>query len=248
MGAYTFAFFIGTALHEFGHAIALVAFGVDQYKVVIHPFLGCYTSWSLNNEYIGYVDAAGPLFNMLMGVTLLVVFWQRRQTVIPSVLLMGPVALIQEGFNSLIQVALGVTGSDSLRIIAAGVPWVVLVTVDLLLFCLGVYILAIELPLYGVSSCDGLLDKIAVVVPGFVGYMAAIYIYNIIFNPMGATRGLVLMVFSGLIAVLVAFIYSLVVNRVNFLRFDVVQRDLRTLLMVWGLTMLALFLGLLFFN
>ena len=249
MGAFTFAFFIGTAIHEFGHVIALRAFGIEQYKVIIHPFIGNQIIWNVNDEFIGYVDAAGPLFNILVGNVLLIAFWKQRQTIIPSILLLGPVALIQEGFNSLIQITLNIPGSDSVRIIAAGVPGSVLTVIDAILFCLGVLILTIELPLYGISSDDGQIDRITTIMPGFIGYIAAIYIYNLAFNPMGATRGLVLIIFSAAIAALVSFIYIPVVNRIgDRLHCDVVQRDRKILSMVVGLAKGTIVLGLIFFN
>ena len=249
MGAFTFAFFVGSVVHEFGHVIALKAFGVYQYKVVIHPFLGNYMTWDLNNDYIGYVDAAGPLFNILVGNIFFIVFWSQRQTITPSLLLLGPVALIQEGFNSLIQIALNIPGSDSVRIIAAGAPGSLLMIIDVLLFSFGVLILVIELPIFGISPDDGQFDRVSTIVPGFIGYMLAIYLYNLAFNPFGVTRGLVLTVFSVAIAILVSFIHVPVMNRVgDLIHCEVIQNDWRSLWMVWGLAVGTLILGFIFFN
>jgi hypothetical protein len=249
IGAFTFAFFIGTIIHEFGHVIALRLFGVNQYKVVIHPFLGNQVIWNVNDDYIGYVDAAGPLFNILIGNAFLIKFWRQRHKIVPSILLLGPVALIQEGSNTLIQISLNIPGTDAIRIITAGVPGSVLVVIAALFLLLGVLILTIELPLYGISPDDSLIDRLTMILPGFVAYMVAIYLYGLVFNPAGAIRGLVLIIFSSIIAILVSYIYVPVLNWVGtWLHFDLVQSDWKAISKVLGLSIITLIFGLILFN
>ena len=249
IGAFTFAFFIGTTIHEFGHVIALRLFGVNQYKIFIHPFLGNQVNWNVNNDYIGYVDAAGPLFNILIGNALLVAFWRQREIVIPSILLLGPVALIQEGSNTLIQIALNIPGTDAIRIINAGVPASVLAVIATILLILGVLILTIELPLYGISPSDGYIDRLSTTLPGFVAYMAAIYLYSLVFNPIGAVRGLVLIILSSIIAILVSYVYMPIIKRVGlWLHCDLIQSDWKVVSKVLGLAVVTLIFGLMLFN
>lgn len=249
MGAFSFAFFIGTVVHEFGHVIAIKAFGIEQFKVIIHPFVGNYVTWDVDNNFIGYVDAAGPLFNVFMGNSFLIGFWRWRQRIIPSILLWGPVALIQEGFNSLIQVALNIPGSDSVRIIFVGVPAFCLVTIDSLFLIAGVVLLTIQLPLYGVSAEDSCLSRITTLVPGFVGFMMAIFLYDMLFNPLGVTRGIVLIIFSSAIAILVSFMDEPISKHVGIkLRCEVAPINGTVIFYVLGLATTIIILGLFLFN
>jgi hypothetical protein len=208
LGAFTFAFFLGTVIHEYGHVIALRYYNVDQYSVIIHPFKGNQVNWVVNNDYIGIVDAAGPLFNVVFGNLLLIILWNQRYKVLPSFLLLAPVSLIQEGFNTFIQVILALPGTDSMRIISAGVPGVVLLVIGCLGFICGVFLLVLLLPLFGVSPMDSVFERVFSLVFGLGGYMVLILVYSVLFYPSGVIRGIVLVLFTVVVGVVIALLYG----------------------------------------
>ena len=67
-GAWAFALCVIFAAHELGHLLALRLYGVTEVRIVLHPFTGARTVWNATNEFLGVVDAAGPLASIMVGV------------------------------------------------------------------------------------------------------------------------------------------------------------------------------------
>lgn len=204
IGAFSFAFFLGVAIHEFGHAIAIRSLGVRDVQVILHPFGSSSTIWNVNRNFLGYVDAAGPLFNVFLSCSILILLWTKRSQSILPLLLLGPMSLIQEGFSSLIQILLNIPGTDSVRIIASGVPSIIVFGVAILFMSLGIILFSFQLPLYDISPEDPILSKLSILIPGLSAYMILILLYALVFNPPGIIRGIILSIFSVFIAMIVA--------------------------------------------
>lgn len=246
IGAFSFAFFMGIALHEFGHAIAIRSFGVKTVKVILHPFQSSSTYWDVNNDFIGYVDAAGLLLNVIIGCSILILLWRKRSQFILPLLLTGPMSLIQEGFNSFLQLVLNIPGTDSIRIVASGVPYIIVFGTAILFISLGIILFSLQLPLYGISSEDTFHRKLTILAPGLTFYMLMILLYALVFNPSEMLRGVILTLFSGFISILIAALNK----PISFIfKHDArVLQDRRAVYSSLGLCGIVILAGLMLFN
>ena len=206
--AFSFAFFTGVATHEFGHAIALRYFGIKEVKIILHTFESSRVIWNVNNQYMGYVDAAGPLLNIFVGNSILILLWKKRSQYISPLILLGPMALIQEGFSSLTQLLFNIPGTDATRIVTSGIPFTIILGLAMLFLILGIATFILQLPLYGISPLDSFLRKLTILVPGLTAYPMVILLHSIIFNPFDFTRGVVIVLFSASISIIFAVLFK----------------------------------------
>lgn len=75
---------------------------------------------SLPQDIMSITSAAGPLFNLILGVTYLLLMWRKSKPMLLPFVLWGPVAMVQEGVS--FSLGLLTLGDDAQWIAAAGVP------------------------------------------------------------------------------------------------------------------------------
>lgn len=122
-------------------------------------------------------------------------------------LLLLPLAAVSEGFSNAMQVLMQLPGSDAMRIVAAGVPAGVVLAVTILLCAAGLVSFCLLLPLLGLAPTDSFRRKLAVLAGGMIPYWLLIVPLIAIFDPDNMSRGVVLLVFSLLVALAVAALY-----------------------------------------
>ena len=89
-GAFAFALCVLVGVHELGHAAALRYFGVTKMRIILHPFSASRVVWDTTDEFLGYVDAAGPLAAILVGCAIAMVLWRWRTPAILPLLFLLP--------------------------------------------------------------------------------------------------------------------------------------------------------------
>ncbi|MBN1963201.1 MAG: hypothetical protein JW910_01055 [Anaerolineae bacterium] len=206
-GAYAFAYSVLITVHELGHALVLRAFGVTDVKVVLHPFTGSRTIWDATDEFIGTVDAAGPLAAILVGTIVTAVFWVWRRPVLMPFLLFAPVAYLTEGLSNFMQVALRSPGSDALRMIAAGVPESALIVFTVVIFLAGIVVLLLLLPLLNLSPAAGFWEKALTLAGGLGGFMLLRVVYGLLVDDQALSRNGPQLAFALLMGVLLAALF-----------------------------------------
>ncbi|MDX1359380.1 MAG: hypothetical protein R3232_11165 [Clostridia bacterium] len=149
--SFTFANSVTVAIHELGHAILIAACG-NKVRVILHPYLSSRVLWNPTLELFGYVDAAGPLFNILISTIILAVLWKFRKPVLMPLILMAPLSYFQEGFSSFMQIILNQQGTDSIRMIRSGVPMVILLVVSIALLLFGIFLFVAMFPLFNIKK------------------------------------------------------------------------------------------------
>lgn len=150
--SFTFANSVTVAIHEVGHALAIWAGGVKDVKIILHPYLSSRVIWNPIPELLGIVDAAGPLFNIIVSTIILLVLWKFRKPILMPFLLMAPLSYFQEGFSSFMQIVLNQAGTDSIRIIQSGVPMIVVLVISIILLLLGIFLFVAFLPMFGIRK------------------------------------------------------------------------------------------------
>jgi hypothetical protein len=207
LGSFVFAFCLGEAVHELGHYLTHRAYGVAV-GIRLDPFGGSRIlhGSSAPREIWGITSLAGPLLNLLAGMTLSLSLWWKRRPVLLPLLLWGPVALVQEGVT--FSLGMLTPGGDAQLIVDWGVPAAVLVSLGVLSLALGISLICGLLPLANLSPADTLSRKFIVVTGGMVSFMFLRLLVSSFFSPDSALENTVPLVFALLLASVVAMLYG----------------------------------------
>ncbi len=202
--SFTFVFCLGEAVHEFGHLLAHRVYGYEA-GVILDPFGGSRTLGSASpREIWGVTSAAGPLFNLLLALTVFSLLWSRRRPAFFPFLLWGPVAMIQEG----VTFSLGylTPGGDAELIVEWGIPFAVVLGFGIILLIAGIAMLGWLFPLVNLSPRDSIGRKFIVVAVGMITFMLLRWVYAVIVSPELSQENLVPLIFSLLLAVIVVLL------------------------------------------
>jgi hypothetical protein len=208
-GSFTFAFLLGELVHEYGHYLSHLAYGnPDNVQVHVDPFGGTMIVGvsSLPDKIISVTSATGPLFNLLLAVTCLLLLWRIRRPVLLSFLLWGPIAMIQEGVN--FSLGMMTPGGDAQWIAALGISKSIIVLTGLFLLVAGVKTISLLLPLTDIQSDSPFKDKFLIVLLGMCSLMFVRFIHSVAASPALVMENLVPLIFSLLLAVSVVILYK----------------------------------------
>ena len=207
LGAFAFAFCLGEAVHELGHYLAHRAHGVDV-GIRLDPFGGSRIlhGSSAPREIWGITSVAGPLLNLLAGITLSLSLWWKRRPALMPLLLWGPIALVQEGVT--FSLGMLTPAGDAQLIVDWGVPAAVLVSLGVLSLALGISLICRLLPLVGLSPADTLSRKFIVVTGGMVSFMFLRLLVSSFLSPDLALENTVPLVCALLLASIVVMLYG----------------------------------------
>ncbi|MEJ2209467.1 MAG: hypothetical protein P8129_10575 [Anaerolineae bacterium] len=202
-GAFVFSFSLGEAIHELGHFLAHRAYSVDV-GIRLDPFGGSHIiGGSLApREIWGITSAAGPLFNVTIAVSVLVVLWRLRRPVLLPLLLWGPIALVQEGVT--FSLGLLTPGGDAALIVESGVPAGFVLSTGILFLALGVSGVCLVLPQAGLSPSASFPCRLGIVVGGMVPFMVARLLFSPLTSPGQSGENVLPLLFALLLASAVA--------------------------------------------
>lgn len=209
LGAFVFAFCLGEAVHELGHYLAHRAYGVDV-GIKLDPFGGSRIlhGASATQEIWGITSLAGPLFNLVVGLTFSLALWRKRSPALLPLLLWGPIALVQEGVT--FSLGLLTPGGDAELIVNWGVPTFVVLGLGVLFLACGIAAICWVLPLVNLLPTDSFGRKFGVLVGGMASFMVVRLLYAVVRAPDLALENAVPLVFSLLLATIVVALYMLV--------------------------------------
>jgi len=208
-GSFTFAFLFGELVHEYGHYLGHLAYGnPDNVWVHVDSFGGTMIVGvtSLPDKVIGVTSATGPLFNLLLAVTCLLLLWRIRRPILLPFLLWGPIAMIQEGVN--FSLGMMTPGGDAQWIAAIGVPRPLLLLTGSFLLVAGVKTISLLLPLTAIDRDDSIKDKALIIGVGMCSLMLIRFIYSLATSPNLITENLAPLIFSLLLAAFILFTYK----------------------------------------
>ena len=132
-GSFAFAFLLGEMVHELGHYLCHLSYGNPDIRIHLDPFGGSRIVGvrTLPPQVMGVTCAAGPFFNLFLGILCSLGLWKFRKPILLPFLIWGPVAMIQEGVTFTLG---GLTpGGDAGWMAAAGLPWAEILSAGTLL-------------------------------------------------------------------------------------------------------------------
>lgn len=237
-GSFTFAFLLSELVHEYGHFWGHIAYeNPDNIQVHIDPLGGSRIMGvaSLPDKVLGVTSATGPLFNLLLAVTCLLLIWRIRRLVLLPFLLWGPIAMIQEGVTY--SPGMMTPGGDAQWISALGVPRPLLLVTGSFLLVAGVKTISLPLPLTDIESDSPFKDKFLIILPGMCSLMFVRFIYSFFASQASLVENLVPLIFSLLLAVFVVLSYKPASGNTG-------GAGIKTESVAWSADTLALTLGL----
>lgn len=207
-GSFTFAFLAGEMTHEFGHYLAHLFYHTPNVQVHLDPFgnsrITGVTSMPL--DAAGVTSAAGPLFNLLVGLAFFLLLWRFRQPQLLPLLLWVPTAMIQEGVT--FSLGLLTPGGDAQWIVASGIPEFLILSTGILLLLVGCVVMTLLLPVAGIEKSGPYGKNLRIVSIGMCSLMLLRSIHSFILFPRGILENLIPLVFSLLLAVIVVALYQ----------------------------------------
>ncbi|MFX1517137.1 MAG: hypothetical protein ACFFC6_12615 [Promethearchaeota archaeon] len=182
-GSYVFCYCLGVTLHEFGHAITLTLFNVPDVRIVVHPFALSETrSGVIPTHLLPWSSVMGPLFNVFCGVLVSLIFWKKRSAYTLPFVMLGPVALLQEG----VAVFIGLIDLPNLSdwgtvIIIGGVSPLLVALLGVVFLVTGILFFLLIFPLLHLSSEKSFVENLAIG-SAFVMYSLLSVLYAALFD------------------------------------------------------------------
>ena len=121
LGSFAFAFCLGEAVHELGHFLMHRINGVSV-GVRLDPFGGSriINGSSAPRDTWGITSLAGPLFDLMVGMTVTLALWRVRKPILLPFLIWGPLSLVMEGVT--FTLGMLTPGGDAQWIVEWGFP------------------------------------------------------------------------------------------------------------------------------
>ena len=214
-GAFVFAFLWGEMVHEYGHYLSHLFFGNNDATVYLSPFGSSRIMGvsSMPLKQMGITSAAGPLTNLIPGVLVMSLVWRKKRPILFPLLLWGPVAMIQEG----VTFSLGflTPGGDAEWISTLGIPKSIILIAGIVLIFSGLMVLSLLFSMIGITAGRSRLEVFGIILLGMCSLMVIRFLYSAIAQPQFILEDFVPLIFSFLLAVIVAVIQPVIVNNLN---------------------------------
>ncbi len=208
-GSFTFAFLLGEAVHEYGHYLANLNYGLQGVQIHLDPFgssqiVGVPTPQ--NPVMGGVTGAAGPLFNLALGMGCFLLLWRFRRPRLLPLLMWGPVAMVQEGVT--FSLGLLTPGGDAQWVAGMGIPAMIILILGILLLLAGVIMIAGLITLPGIRSEDSFGRKYFILLLGMGSLMLIRFIHSLAAAPQSINENMIPLVFTLLLSALVASLHA----------------------------------------
>jgi hypothetical protein len=236
-GAFIFAFLFGEFVHDCGHYLCHLAYGNTQVKVHFDPFGGTRIigAQGLPHRVLAVTCAAGPLVNLILGLSSFFLLWKIRRPLLLPLILWGPVALIQEGVT--FSMGLLTPGGDAEWIETLGIPPLILLTNGVTFLIIGSLLVDVLLDLAGIKQNDPFGRKLLIIFTSMCSLMLIRSIHSFLVTPSKVFENLIPLVFSVLLAIFTAAIHrpiSKMMDMVVLPNTHPVSRNALTLALILG--------------
>ena len=204
-GSFTFAFLLGEAVHEYGHYLANLSYGLQGIQIHLDPFGSSHIAGvsSPQNSLVGGVTgAAGPLLNLALGIGCFFLFWRLRRPLLLPLLMWGPVAMVQEGVT--FSLGLLTPGGDAQWVVGLGIPAMIVLMVGIVLLMAGMIMIAGLITLAGIQPSLSFERKYFIVLLGMGSLMLIRFVHSLAAAPQSINENMIPLVFTLLLSALVA--------------------------------------------
>lgn len=140
--------FLGSILHEGGHALVTLIEGETVWSFYVHPFT--FTGFVRPVVDTAWRFASGYIISFLVSLMVFILLWKRRSVSNLPFVLLFPWGAIIQGFEML------TLGGDTYNIMRiSGLPAFIFIVLGFVLVCSGILFLLSLFPLLGLAPEDG---------------------------------------------------------------------------------------------
>jgi hypothetical protein len=248
LGSYIIALLLTTAVHEVGHALALVSISIN-FQLVLNPFSLSMARplSSIPSASLLFVTSAGTGAELLFGAIVGAAIWQWRSPRLTPLLMSAPIAFLSTGGYFL--AGTGVAGSDVIIMISSGVPAILLQVLGVLFVVLGAIAFILLFPLLGISPEHPFTRVFSILFIGLTLHGFGMIAFALAINPSELYIGIANVVSMTITTILLAGVY--VKGNPIFHRFSqtaISNSDNTAIYSSIGLAMIFIVLELIFFN
>lgn len=248
-GSFVFAYCFGTVIHELGHVIAYLYYGVSTDVFVIHPFGRNYMEPVVEITHGKLlIGASGSLFNVLCAVSFSFLIRHTKNLFFMPFLMWGATSLIQEAIAIILDIIKG-SQFDWSIVVATGIPiWIVICLSISFLLIGSLYFLRL-MAFAGLKKEDSYTKIISVSLISVIPFFLFALIYASLYQET--------MIFSKTIPLISSIILSLILSIAFRPTFDFLEKILHkeVVLIEWrhislsiGLALVIILTELLYFN
>jgi hypothetical protein len=187
LGSTFFAFCLLVLIHETGHALALLILGFPDISLVITPFYGITrSSGTITMDVAPFISVAGPVFDLIIASTILIIFWRKRSTNLLPLLIYGGTAFLTEGIVMLNTFFTSTILTDWDVILFVGFSPYLFTFLTVLVLLIGSFMIYLIWPLVGISNKDSFSKKFYINLGYFIFLLLSFFfliVANLTFNP-----------------------------------------------------------------
>ncbi|MFW9802237.1 MAG: hypothetical protein ACFFFC_06275 [Candidatus Thorarchaeota archaeon] len=206
LGSYIIALLLTTAVHEVGHALALVSISIN-FQLVLNPFSLSMARplSSIPSASLLFVTSAGTIAELLFGAIVGAAIWQWRSPKLTPLLMSAPIAFLSSAGYFL--AGTGVAGSDVIIMISSGVPAILLQVLGVLLVILGAIAFILLFPLLGISPDHPFSRVFSILFIGLTLHGIGMIAFALAFNPSELYVGIANVISMTITTILLASVY-----------------------------------------
>jgi hypothetical protein len=178
LGSFSIACNAASILHELSHGLAAVLTGGTFVSMTINPFSWSYCYLFTANQLVHLLAGAGGA--ILFGMLLFCILYRWARPWLLPVLLIGPLALLDNGSYYFVDTVMR-SGGDSCQLIDQGVPPVVSASAGLMSVAAGLILVALLIHKIGLLRY-GFNGRLVVLSIGILPNAAGMLVWNGIYN------------------------------------------------------------------
>lgn len=249
-GSFIFAYCFGIIIHELGHVLAYLYYGVSTNVFVIHPFGRNYMEPVVDIVHGKFlIGASGTLFNVFCAISFSFLFRHTKKLFLMPFLIWGATSLIQESIAIILDIIKG-SQYDWSKVISSGIPvWIVLCLSISFLMIGSIYFLRL-MAFAGLKKSDSYIKKLSVCLGSVIPFFLFALIYSILYQEK--------MIFSKTIPLISSIILSLLLSITFKPTFNYLEKilpnkkasviEFQHIVFSIGLALVVTLTGLLYFN
>lgn len=178
LGSIAFTSDIASVLHELCHGIGAILTGGSFNGMTINPFSWCYCYCFSTNQLV--LLSAGAIGAIAISVLLFVILYRWTNPYTLPLLLLGPVALIDNGAYYAVDI-IARSGGDACRLIDKGISPIISVTTGILSMIAGAYLAILLIRKLNLLRFN-FKKRLTILGLGIIPHTIAMLIWNGIYN------------------------------------------------------------------
>lgn len=202
------------AVHELAHLVVDRLIGADA-SIDLHPFgpSATHIDGTLPDTGLAWAVAAGPAGAVVVCSVIALLAWRRRTPGMLALILLGPVALLFEGANAIVQLVEGAVGTDVTILVGRGVPSPLVAVLAGTALAVGLVWAAAATALVGFGATRA--DRWVTPVVGYAAYPLLGLVWVASLGPGAPDRNIGLLAFGLVVGATVAAIRRPVARRLR---------------------------------